>query len=178
MIIPHDFNIELIEYADRDIDNDFPVFDCCPKCGCHAHGNVYRNGFYHRNAKTKDMDEYYRIPIRRMRCKSCKGSFSVLPDFLIPYFQNTVDAVLGIVEEALNEADRHSPRQTKWYYKNRFMAGAKWVYHYLNNVVGRFNYPNTDGEAALVCLKRIFKIGCRNFFLASWNHLDSYLMAR
>ncbi|MCL1948793.1 MAG: transposase family protein [Turicibacter sp.] len=178
MIIAHDFKITLEEYAHREIDNDFPVFDCCPKCGCHAHGNLYKNGFYTRHAKTANMADPILIWIRRMRCKSCKGSFSVLPSFLIPYFQNCVETVLEVLRDYFLDGESKDTRQARSFYKKRFLNRVNWIYSYLNEAVGRFGYPKTEGEAASVCLKKIFSIGCQKFFLASWGYMDSYLMAR
>ena len=99
MIILHDFDIGLIEYGDRGIKNDFPLFEECPSCKCLSHGNLHRNGYYWRYGITEEKTLY--IPICRLRCLQCGVNISILPDFLIPYFQHTVQTVLDRVHQIL-----------------------------------------------------------------------------
>lgn len=53
----------------------------CPHCGgaTHLHGRYWRSAVTNRKV--------HQIPIYRWRCSTCKRTFSVLPDFLIPYAQ-------------------------------------------------------------------------------------------
>src|SRR5438270_403941 len=84
MIISHDFGIGVVEYGERGKNNEFPLFDICPKCKSPAHGNLHRNGYYWRYGITDVAT--LRIPICRLRCLQCEVNISILPDFLIPYF--------------------------------------------------------------------------------------------
>ena len=80
-------------YSDLHIDpkNLFPSgFDeelrCCPDCG----ERMIRHGYYWRLLDWYDphvrifYDEKVRIP--RLRCKSCRKTHAVLPDFIAPWF--------------------------------------------------------------------------------------------
>lgn len=96
MIILHDFRISLEEYANRGKMNNFPIFDKCPNCHCIASGNLHRHGYYWRYAITDEAE--FKIPICRLICLSCKKTFSILPDFLIPYFQHSLDLILQRME--------------------------------------------------------------------------------
>lgn len=53
---------------------------------------LHRHGFYERNAITKY--KVYRIYILRVKCPSCNKTYSVLPSFLIPYFQYTFGTII------------------------------------------------------------------------------------
>ena len=88
MIISHDFGIDLMEYAARGKENEYPLLDKCPNCKCIGPGNIHRNGYYWRFGLTDE--ETRKIPICRLRCLMCNKSISILPDFLIPYFQHTI----------------------------------------------------------------------------------------
>ncbi len=52
----------------------------CPGCD---HKKLYRHGRYSRSAITKK--KITRIPIYRLLCPACGKTFSLLPDFLLPY---------------------------------------------------------------------------------------------
>ncbi|WP_413357508.1 DUF6431 domain-containing protein [Robertmurraya sp. 2P01SA] len=39
--------------------------------------------------------------ICRLKCRSCKKAFSILPDFIIPHYQNSLTSVLMIVEDGV-----------------------------------------------------------------------------
>jgi hypothetical protein len=74
MIISHDFGIDVMEYAARGKENDFPILDACPNCKCIAYGNIHRNGYYWRFGVTDK--ETVEIPICRLRCLVCNTLFS------------------------------------------------------------------------------------------------------
>ncbi|MDK2799619.1 MAG: hypothetical protein PWQ70_1238 [Clostridiales bacterium] len=61
----------------------------CKHCG--YLGRIHRHGYYQRNAITRYT--VYRIHILRLKCPSCKKTFSVLPSFLIPYYQYTFEVI-------------------------------------------------------------------------------------
>lgn len=51
----------------------------CPDC----HRKLYKHGHYFRHVITSK--EILKIPIYRRLCLSCGKTFSLIPDFLIPY---------------------------------------------------------------------------------------------
>ncbi|WP_198006914.1 DUF6431 domain-containing protein [Desulforamulus reducens] len=97
MLLIIDFKLNAEEYANRGTQNDFPQIDRCPHCKGLV--TLQRHGFYWRNAI--EGESLYHIPICRLKCPSCKKTVSLLPDFLIPYYQYTLDTVLGKVEDNL-----------------------------------------------------------------------------
>ncbi|MFS0647523.1 DUF6431 domain-containing protein [Siminovitchia sp. 179-K 8D1 HS] len=57
-----------------------PNYDSgCPCCG----GKPHKHGHYKRTVVLKHSE--HRIPIYRMKCSVCGITFSLMPDFLIPY---------------------------------------------------------------------------------------------
>src|SRR5690625_3683816 len=102
MLYIHDFGIELEEYAAQGKDNEFLIFDRCPSCNCITQGNLHRNGYYWRYGISENDKAYY-IPICRWRCLSCKANISVLPSFLIPYYQHTIYTIVDRIHQFLEE---------------------------------------------------------------------------
>jgi len=101
MIILHDFGISLGEYAINRKKNHFSIFDKCPICNCVALGNIHRHGFYWRYAITDE--DVVEIPICRLICLSCRKTFSIIPDFLIPYFQHSLEIILKRIGQFLEK---------------------------------------------------------------------------
>lgn len=90
MIIITKFLKSIIEYERLGKANIFPVQYGCKNCG--YMGRLHRHGFYYRNAIT--IHTVHRIVIIRFKCPSCKKTYSLLPSFLIPYYQYTFDAII------------------------------------------------------------------------------------
>lgn len=129
MIISYDFGIGLIEYAKKGTENYVSLFEECPSCGCFAPGNVHRNGYYWRNEITEKVTE--RIPICRFKCLACGVNISVLPDFLIPYFQYTIHTILARLESVLEKKKVNHDRQLLRFHLKRFMKSLNWLRSYL-----------------------------------------------
>jgi len=67
----------------------FPPQYGCKNCG--YKGKLHRHGFYPRNVITCHC--FYRIFILRLKCPSCDKTYSILPKFLIPYYQYSFDVI-------------------------------------------------------------------------------------
>jgi len=89
MIIIAKFLKSILEYERLGKANIFPVQYGCKKCG--YLGRLHRHGFYYRNAITAHT--VHRVVIIRFKCPSCKKTYSLLPSFLIPYYQYTFDTI-------------------------------------------------------------------------------------
>ena len=105
MIQFHDFGIDVQTYAERGKEYDFPLLKKCPHC--RAKRPLHRHGYYERNALTPHGD--YRIWIVRYRCRECLKTVSVLPSFLLPYFQYTLSAIWQVVKEQLGLTEGDEP---------------------------------------------------------------------
>lgn len=89
MIILTKFLKNILEYEKLGKANIFPVQYGCKNCG--YLGKLHRHGFYYRNAITRYT--IHRVVIIRFKCPSCKKTYSLLPSFLIPYYQYTFDTI-------------------------------------------------------------------------------------
>ena len=69
--------------------NVFSVKYGCENCG--YQGRLHRHGFYSRNVIT--CFSFHRISILRVKCPSCNKTYSLLPPFLIPYYQYSFDVI-------------------------------------------------------------------------------------
>ena len=65
-----------------------PIYGC-KFCG--YEGLMHRHGYYSRNVITKYTIE--RINILRVKCPSCGKTHAILPSFLIPYYQYSLDFI-------------------------------------------------------------------------------------
>lgn len=175
MILPYDFEISLEEYAQRGKGNEFPVFDNCPNCHCPSGGNLYRNGFYWRNSITEENALY--IPICRLKCLICKVNISILPDFLIPYFQYTIHTILQSVKQALENKKGNGCRQLWTYHLRRFLENINWVHSFLIDNQIEIEVMKEGKKEAIKYMKRILDFGESPFLRRSWGHLSSYFMA-
>lgn len=173
MIIPYDFEVGLNEYWQKGKENDFPVFDQCPNCQCPAGGNLYRNGFYWRNAITQEVELC--IPICRLKCLLCKVNISILPDFLIPYFQYTLHTILKSVEQALEKKKGNGYRQLWSYHLWRFKRNINWIHSFC--IDNENDFKEKGIKEATNYVKRILDFGESSFLRRSWGHLSSYFMA-
>ncbi len=175
MIVSFDFGIDLKEYANRGKNNSFPMLDCCPKCKCISHGNLHRNGYYWRFGITKDIT--IKIPICRIRCLNCRVSISILPDFLIPYFQHTIRTVLDLMQDLIQKRKTNHSRQLLRFYLVRYDRNLNWVHSFFIDI-GYSNGLSSDRKKeAIKYLKMIRDFGESSFLRRSWGHLSTYFMA-
>jgi hypothetical protein len=175
VIILHDFRISLEEYANRGKMNNFPIFDKCPNCHCIASGNLHRHGYYWRYAITDEAE--FKIPICRLICLSCKKTFSILPDFLIPYFQHSLDLILQRMEQFLQNKKTKGNRQLFSFHWIRYQKNMKWIHSFFVDLGEVIGISSVIKNEAVKYLKLIRDFGASSFLRRSWGHLSSYFMA-
>jgi len=81
MVIVQHYPHSAKHYAEAQPGGLFPIPEACPDCG--EVDTLIRWDFYERQARTGL--EVYCIRVQRVRCKACKHTHSLLPDFLHPY---------------------------------------------------------------------------------------------
>lgn len=175
MIIIHDFGVNLNEYAAKGRENDFPILDKCPNCKCHSLGNIHRHGYYWRYGVTED--ESLHIPICRMKCLQCKITFSILPDFFIPYFQYTIHTIVQRISDYLEAKKVNDNRQLLGFYLARFYKNLKWMYSFLVTLGKVGGFSKDINKEAIRYVKILRNLGESIFFQMSWGHNGSYFMA-
>jgi len=88
MQVIHDFAVKPQEYFLKGRDNDFPVLEKCPHC----QDLMVGHGFYPRYVITIKAKTYF-LYIKRFKCRHCGKTVSILPSFLLPYFQRSLQAI-------------------------------------------------------------------------------------
>lgn len=84
----YNFKMSLEEYVEKGRDLAFPDIYGCQNPNCCYQGRMNHHGFYERNAIS--FNGIHRIPIHRYICPVCNKTFSLLPSFLLPYYQYTL----------------------------------------------------------------------------------------
>ncbi len=151
MIQFHDFGIDVQTYADRGKENDFPLVKHCPHC--QSPRALYRHGCYERYALTAEGE--YRLWIARYRCRECRKTVSVLPSFLLPYFQYTLSVIWQVVKEWLEKTKRQKERMTApfptkdgvIFYVRRFLRNLSRLHHVFARrwrIMGPVAKPKTE----------------------------------
>lgn len=176
MIIPHYFGIGLEEYASNGKKNDFPRYERCPGCSCIAEGNLHRNGYYFRYGINRRGDE--RIPICRIKCLACKVNISILPEFLIPYFQHTLYTIIDNLNGIINGEKMDGCRQQLAQHFKRFKEKLPWIHSFFVDVGHPSGLSQDIKKEAQKYVKMILDLGESTFFRRSWGHLSTYFMGK
>lgn len=173
MIISYDFLVDMNEYVRKGKENAFPILTACLQCK--ARGQMHRHGFYWRNGITED--EEVRVPICRYKCTVCKKTTSLLPDFLIPYFQHTVQTVVSYIKQTLDKKHKQERRQLSEFHLGRFRRKIHWVHSWFveQGFIGGFS--ENKRKEAMKYLKMIHDFGESPFLRRTFGHLSSYFMA-
>lgn len=173
MIIIHEFGIDLVAYHQRGKANNFPII---PKCShCHAKGTLHRHGFYNRYGITDS--ETLTIPICRLKCSSCSKTFSIIPSFLIPYFQHTIHTIIERLKAFLEKKKTNGSRQLVAFYYKRYMKRLNWVHMVFVQWGKNVQFSRDVKKEAIKYLKMILDFGESTFLRRSWGHLSTYFMA-
>jgi transposase-like protein len=165
MIIPHHFPVTIETYTVRGKKNDFPTFDCCPFC--RAMNTLLRHGYYERNAIEDEV--CHRITIFRLKCPDCRKTFSILPNFLLPYFQHTLSFMIRILLTLWSCGMQLCTRQRR-FYKKRLDGKLTEIELFLRTLehLEAFPQKRSEKEAAFLLLIQAME---RTIFTHRWRQL-------
>lgn len=173
MIISFSLDITIEQYAILGKKNEFPAIERCPVCGGVV--RLKRHGFYFRNAITGKGE--YRIPICRMKCPSCAKTASLLPDFLLPYFQHVLGQVLAELKQVLTGTLKGCCRQRLQFYRKRYLEQLTRVEMFLRAEGYRQRLPQGKAKA-IKLLEMLLAFGEAPFVRRWTGHFTSNFMAR
>src|SRR5699024_4775881 len=125
-----------------------------------------------------DKDEAFCIPICRFRCLVCKVNISILPSFLIPYFQHTIHTIVGRVREYLEAKKVRGYRQQLALYIKRFCERLNWIHSFFMDLGCQLGLSKDIKKEALKYVRMIQDLGESTFFRRSCGHLSSYFMGK
>ncbi|CAM4026533.1 DUF6431 domain-containing protein [Paenibacillus alkaliterrae] len=173
MIYYHEFLIDLPRYAELGKENDFPDIDCCPIC--RAKNRLQRHGFYERNALEEEMT--YRIPICRLLCPDCGKTVSILPTFLLPYFQYTMACIIRILLTYWMTSSLFVARQLRRFYEKRVYGKQTEIELFFREEGEQILLPSAGKEKAIKMLQMIQALGKATFVRRWWRHRVNSFMA-
>lgn len=173
MVIVHKFPVDVRGYTVLGRNNDFPVIECCPCCG--AVNRLHRHGFYERYAI--EAGEMYRLPICRLICPDCKKTFSILPDFLLPYFQHTVKFIIEILLAFWLSCMLLCTRQLRRFYEKRAYGKTKDIELFFRECGYREPLPADRKEKAIKLFRMVQDLGKSPFKRRWWDHRETSFMA-
>lgn len=170
----YNFVMTLLEYSQLGRRNNFPSFDQCPSCN--AHVRLYGHGFYERYAC--EGGHIYRIPIRRLRCRDCGITISILPDFLLPHYQHTAHTIIqGLRDRLFKERTSCLSRQWLRFYEKRFLTQQSLVEWVFREQGWREAIPSSIKEKAMKLLEMIGCFGEAPFLRRFNDHFNRNFMA-
>jgi hypothetical protein len=138
--------------ADRD-SVVFPVPEVCPHC--RSSRPLIRHGFYSRNAVVKAGNEY-RIDIRRYICASCLVTISLLPWFLLPFFQHVRPTILEALRARFTgHLVGVLSRELAGFHQRRFRRNIPAIITSLREIGWRESLPLNEHEKAIKVIGRL-----------------------
>lgn len=169
----HDFNISPVQYYKKRQDNEFPIIDKCPICG----DEMIKNGFYERTIITFSHKTYI-IFIRRYRCKHCDHTISILPSFLLPFFQRSLAFIFHCLEQYYYHKNYvFSHRQTH-FYCSRFRDNIPGIISFFRNKVNSLlNFGKKTNKKAIKLIEMIKNSPVPTFNRRYKDHFQSSFMA-
>jgi hypothetical protein len=163
MIIPHYFSVKIETYTVLGKQNDFPIFNCCPQC--RAKNTLLRHGFYERNAIEDEV--CYRITICRLKCPDCGKTFSILPDFLLPYFQHTLAYMIRILLLDWLLGTCLCSRQLQQFYEKRLVGKLTEIEQFFRMMGNSELFAQHHKKRTVNCAQMIQAMD-RSIFVRSW----------
>lgn len=173
MQIIHNFKTSLQQYIRLGKNNDFPPVNTCPLCK--AQKNLEGHGFYSRNAVRGK--KYNKVTIKRLHCSCCKRTFSILPSFLHPRFQYTIDYMLLLLKDIFIERKRLGYYQLRQFYKRRFLKNLNRLQIFFRDQGYKLKSPNCPKEKAIKLFEMIVEITDQPFSQRFHVHFGTAFMA-
>ena len=169
MQILHPFTGSVQQYLARLADPDLYRPAHCPHC--QAKDPLTAHGFYIRTLIDTTFDGF--IPVRRYRCRGCRRTVSLLPEFALPYLRSSVAVIaLFLVARLLHAktlADAlppATPYQRGQFWLRRFGAQAEPLCAALAALAKPAAAPNFI-QRALTMLESAGWIPAHRFLFAS-----------
>ncbi|MCG9969980.1 DUF6431 domain-containing protein [Pelotomaculum terephthalicicum JT] len=173
MQIPWNLPVKLSIYAKDKYSVVFPVLTKCPCCNSAV--KLKRHGFYERNALAGK--RCYRISICRYLCPACLKTVSLLPWFLLPYFQHNRNTILKSLRDSLKKTTATLCRQLAAFYHKRFLANIPAIVSALRERHWRERLPADKNKGAIKIVRRLNFTRASETTLAEVNSLSNRVLA-
>ncbi|QGT99487.1 hypothetical protein SYNTR_1186 [Candidatus Syntrophocurvum alkaliphilum] len=140
---------KISKYIKTTVNNTFPHILECP-C-CKARIKLYRHGYYYRNVIYYKKE--YQIKICRYYCRSCKKTTSLIPSFLLPYFQHSRPLILKELNKIFSKLPTRLSRQQAAFYKARFLRNMNALIVALREKQQLYGISRDENKKAIQLLK-------------------------
>lgn len=165
----HDFNISIYEYSQKGKNNIFPEINECPHC----HDIMIKNGFYIRYVITSS--KTYIIHIRRYRCKHCGCTLSILPSFLLPHFQRSLDDIFACIQTYLFKRKFILYKRGVFFYLQRFKSNIPAIVSFFRDTI--YTCLSFNKKKAIKLIEMIKDSPVPTFSRRFHNHFNTGFMA-
>jgi len=147
----HDFGISIETYFNNGRGNTFPIFNTCPSCK--AKKRLARHGYYERYAICKDGE--YKLSILRLKCTSCKLTFSILPTFLLARFLHSVKYIQECLREYFLNNRLIVYYQKIQFYSRRFLKNLGLIEMFFRSIGYHGLIPENTKEKAMKLMEMV-----------------------
>lgn len=172
MQIIHDFKITIKDYVQREKNNNFPQLSKCPHCGDH----LIKHGFYTRFIITQF--NTYLIFIRRYRCKYCNHTVSILPSFLLPHFQRSLNSIFKSIKAYLLGKIYTFYKRQVHFYCQRFINNIPGLISFFRIFNDSYlSFAKSKNKKATKLIKMISDSPVPTFSQRFFNHFNLCFMA-
>ncbi|MDC3424242.1 DUF6431 domain-containing protein [Aquibacillus sp. 3ASR75-11] len=180
MLKIHHFKEGIKEYVSKKKGNDFPSYSCCEECGIQK--KLYRHGFYERYVFVLSEKKFVNIVVCRYICQNpkCRQTYSVLPDFIIPYFQFPLPSIVELIDKKIEGVPlTEGIRQRATYYFKRYACEKhqNWILQFFRKSGNLDSIPEESIKKAKKLLKMIQDFGESTFLRKSTDTFSNYFMA-
>lgn len=148
------FQQSIEEYLELGENNFFPEFFSCPMCK--SQKKLEKHGFYSRNVVL--LKDFYKIFILRYYCPCCGKTVSLLPSFLLPYFQYP----LFILQELKAyfykiKSEFKAYLQLRQFFVRRFLRNLNRIKAYFRDSGFLGALPPPENEKAIKLIEKVMQ---------------------
>jgi len=172
MQIIHNFGISPVQYYKNGRNNNFPSVDRCPFCNDLMIGN----GFYTRYVITFS-NKSYLLFIRRYRCQHCNHTVSILPSFLLSYFQRSLKSIFTSLEQYFYHKKYSLTKQQVYFYIRRFIDNIPGLVAFFRQFDLNLSLGDSSNKKAIKLIKMIKSSPTPTFSRRYYNHFNKDFMA-
>lgn len=173
MQIIHNFDISPAQYFLNGQDNEFLVIKRCPHCN----DLMIKNGFYKRFVITLNR-KTYTIFIRRYRCKHCNHTVSILPSFLLPRFQRSLEFIFHCLDQYFLEKSYTLGYRQVHFYCQRFRKNIPGLISFFRDILNlRLSFEEKIKKKAIKLIEMIKSTPAHTFSQRYHNHFNRNFMA-
>jgi len=136
-----EFALTPLEYIAKFQELDIKRPDTCPNCK--VPNSFHKHGKYWRNIVTMDYED--QLPVARFCCKICKLTASMLPAFVLPYFQYSLIYIITALQ-LIFVACKANLASLFRFYRKRFKSNLILIEMHLRDLSWQEISPKNEND--------------------------------